>query len=101
MRIPIHCHSALDLRGETWPTSLAFRPMVGDLIKSQTERSDGFRLQLVVTKVTIVTPSDKDDQKHIRGERGIRSADYLLVELHVPHPFKSVQEFQEWYATVL
>ena len=68
----IHCHSNLDLRGEVWPDALEFRPMVGDLIRSRTERGRRrFRLELQVCRITIVQPSDREIMDYVNGNRQI------------------------------
>lgn len=102
--IEVHCRTALDLRGEVWPTMLPEVPRVGDHIQSATKRGE-FKLELEVVRVTWRHRKDDTDFGHDRW--------YAHVELHMTSFHKglpcskgagsvgSIRAFYEWYAPIV
>lgn len=82
--INVNFRTNLDLHpGEQWPRELSFRPMVGDLVRSETRRKNFFYLELEIVRVVITGP------------------DSMNVEMHLPkNRFGSISAFQEWYSNI-
>ncbi len=85
-KIPVTCHTNLDLVCERWPNFVVAVPSVGDTIVSQTKWSNGFQLTLEVVSVKWVYDSSYE-------------AYTPVIELHIPKHFKwTIKEFYDWYA---
>lgn len=72
----------LDLRpGETWPRRMNSRPMVGDLVRSATQRGRfNSQLELEIVRVTITGENSFDVEMHLIKGR-----------------FNNIGEFHKWY----
>lgn len=85
--IPVRFHTNLDEvhRYEKFPTVLAYRPMVGDLVRSMTEHGRyRFQLELRVCAVTINEKGGIDAELHLTGGIGQ----------------ESVADFTDWYRRI-
>ncbi len=95
----ITCRSNLDLHySEKWPDELPCRPMVGDLIRSDSNwgtKEHPCYLELKVIRVTFQRQND-----YIRKNKDLCSIRTwkCIVELHLPpHRFDNITRFTEWY----
>lgn len=94
----VYCFTNLDVFCEHWPSELPARPMVGDIIRSNTVRRKG-TLELQVCQVTIFCDQKASDDPY--NPRREESWAYEVELTLIPSRWKCVSDFQKWYETLL